>query len=718
MSTAPAISTDSNFSFATRSDTALSVMLLLTLVTLIIPLPTFLLDMLLALNLGGAILLLLVTMNARKPLELSVFPALLLLMTLFRLSLNVATTRLILLNGDAGKIVTTFGDFVVGGNLIVGIVIFAILITIQFIVITKGATRISEVNARFTLDSMPGKQMAIDAELNMGAIDEKEASRRRQTLAREAEFFGAMDGASKYVRGDAIAGLVILAVNILGGVTLGMMQGQALGDAVEMYTILTIGDGLVSQIPALVISMAAGILVTKSGSDQSLGEEIRSQFTASWRSLMLAAGVLAAVSLTPGLPKLPFWLMALALAVVAQRIRQQQARPALPAETLPAAQAGDDKPPEERNLARFLQCDRIRLEVGAMLQSLVEPRQGRDLAARISALRDEMATQYGFWIPRVRIFGNNHLPDVQQFRLHVNGRQISEGVIQTSHLLAVHPEGRSFEFPGEKTTDPAFGLPACWIDPASRQRAEAMGLMVTEPAHVLITHLGEHLRRHAHELLSREDLQRMLVRLKESAPTIVEEIRPEILRPAVLHQVLRNLLAEQVPITSLESIVEAALQFGAAIKDPEELTERVRAAIGPIVTDRFRGGDGRIRIVVCEPALDQQLRQQMQPGLIPLKASQLQRLVTRLRHELDQAALRGQPAALAVDSAVRRALRQTLIRSLPDLPLISFAEIPGGTYPEIVATVRLGDVYENIRAGGEDLSAGRVPGTSMTAEAA
>lgn len=686
---------DSNFAFTSRSDTLLAMCFLMTLVTLVIPLPTFLLDMLLALNLGGSILLLLITMNSRKPLDLSVFPSLLLLTTLFRLSLNVASTRLILLNGDAGKIVSTFGDFVVGGNLIVGVVIFAILVTIQFIVITKGASRISEVNARFTLDAMPGKQMSIDAELNMGAIDEKEATRRRHQLAREAEFFGAMDGASKYVRGDAIAGLVILAVNILGGVTIGLMNGLPAMEALRLYSVLTIGDGLVSQIPALVIAMAAGILVTKSGSNASLGDDIRNQFSAGWQSLTTGAVVLLAVSFTPGFPKFPFWLMAIGLAVAGQRIRQSQmeARKAPPPPVAEPAPP-EEQSPEERNLNRFLQNDRIRLEVGANLEGLIEPKQGRSLASRITTLRDEMATKYGFWIPRVRICGNLSM-EVGLYRLMINGREVGKGTLHPGQLLAINPAGTDFDFPGEATVDPAFGFPARWIDESSQRRASLMGLTVVEPSTVLVTHLGECLRAHADELLSREDLQKMLVRLKETAPTIVEEIRPDIVRPSVLHQVLRNLLAEQVPITSLESILEAVIQHGPGVKDADELTERVRTSVGHLVLERFKSPEGRARIVCLDGPLNEYLAKAATGTVPQLKPHQLQALVTRLRTEMEQAALRGEQIALAVEGSLRRQVRQMLVRSLPEIHVIAFSEIPGSMIPDMVAVIPVGDVIES-----------------------
>ena len=405
---------------------------------LIVPLPTFLLDMFLAMNLASAILLLLVTLSAKRPLDVSVFPSLLLLMTLFRLALNVATTRLILLNGNAGKIVDTFGDLVVGGNLIIGCVIFLILVTIQFIVITKGATRISEVNARFTLDAMPGKQMAIDAELNVGAIDEKQAKQRRADLASEAEFYGAMDGASKYVRGDAIAGLIIMGVNILGGVLLAMSNGVSLTDAMQLYTMLTIGDGLVSQVPALIIATSAGILVTKSSSESNLGEEIGAQVMRGHRAMFTGALILLLMPLVPGLPKIPFILMA-GLVLVWFNGRKKQ-RPALQ-KTKPSRYPPPRKPsPDEKNLTEFLQHDRIIVEIGAGLIHLIEPKKGKGIVERVTTLRHDIGSQYGFWIPNVRIRDNFQI-DVLEYRILVGGRQVGTGRIQPNDYLAINPGG-------------------------------------------------------------------------------------------------------------------------------------------------------------------------------------------------------------------------------------------------------------------------------------
>ncbi|MEZ6095524.1 MAG: flagellar biosynthesis protein FlhA [Pirellulaceae bacterium] len=692
---------DSNFSFAPRSETTLAFAILIMLTALVIPLPTFLLDMFLAINLSGGILLLLITLNSKRPLDVSVFPSLLLLLTLFRLSLNVASTRLILLNGDAGKIVSTFGDFVVGGNLIVGIVIFAILVTIQFIVITKGATRISEVNARFTLDAMPGKQMAIDAELNMGAIEAQEATRRRQELAREAEFYGAMDGASKYVRGDSIAGLIILVVNILGGVTIGMMQGQNLTEALEMYSVLTIGDGLVSQIPALVIATSAGMLVTKSASDSNLGSEISAQVHRAWPAMFTGAAILVLISFTPGFPKLPFFVLSGGLFFVAQRARQQAMAEAEKPKTPPKPQQEEEAiPPDERNLSAFLKTDRIAIEVGAALIPLVDGKNSKDIASRIASMRQELAAEYGFWVPNAVIRDNLNLP-VNQYRIYVHGREVGRGELRPNDLLVVLPENGNLDIKGIDVQDPAYGMPARWISDSSRRRAEMLGLYLVEAPSVLIIHLRECLKTHASELLSREDLQKMLNKLKESAPTIVEEIGPNSVRSSTLHQVLVNLISEQVSITALEPIVEAAVRFGVGNKEPEELTEQVRTAIGHQIVSRFQDEQGNVRVIYLEAALEYAFSQMLTEGVIPLKQKQLEMLIEKLRTEWEVSLAKDQPTALIVGGGLRRAIRKTIYRSLPLLPVISFNEMPGNLQIQATGFIRHQDVISAMETPAE-----------------
>lgn len=676
----------------------------MTLGVLIVPLPTFLLDMFLAVNIAMAILLLLVTLNARRPLDVSVFPSLLLLMTLFRLALNVATTRLILLNGNAGMIVDTFGDLVVGGNLIVGCVVFLILVTIQFIVITKGATRISEVNARFTLDSMPGKQMAIDAELNVGAIDEKTARKRRADLVAESEFFGAMDGASKYVRGDAIAGLVIMAVNVLGGVLLGISNGQAIADALQLYTILTIGDGLVSQIPALIIASSAGVLVTKSSSESNLGQEIGSQVVRGQRAMFTGAIILLIIALVPGLPKIPFLGIAAMIFFMVSRVRKN--------ESLEAGRAKEEEAqfqeqpamtPDEQNLEHFLQNDRIIIEIGAGLVNMVEPSTGKGIAERVTTLRKDIGTQFGFWIPTVRIRDNLQI-NVLDYRVRIGGRVVGKGEIQPGECLAINPGSVNITIQGRETVDPAFGLPAKWITEANRRRAEISGFTVVDAATVLITHLGECLKQHAHELLSREDLQKMLDRLKETSPTIVGDVKPDGLKAGVLHQVLVRLLKESVPISALERIIESCVHHVTQSPQVGELTERVRSDIGSVIVDKFRDETGRVRCVLLEPKLEHRLRQASNGEMIAIQPDQLANLVDKFKSAWEVASMKNEPVAVLVDSTFRLAMRQTVYRSLPQVSIVAYSEIPGDLLIEPVTVVRDEEIFGQLQSdtsGGE-----------------
>ncbi|OYP35218.1 flagellar biosynthesis protein FlhA [Rhodopirellula sp. MGV] len=684
---------DSNFGFLQRSELWLSASFLLMLVVLIIPLPTFLLDMFLACNIAAAVLLLLVTLGAKKPLDLASFPSLLLLLTLLRLSLNVATTRLILLDGNAGKIVLTFGDFVVGGNLVVGIVIFLILVTIQFIVITKGATRISEVNARFTLDAMPGKQMAIDAELNSGAIDETEARARRKGLTQEAEFYGAMDGASKYVRGDAIAGLIIMVVNILGGVVLGVSDGQAIGDALQVYSILTIGDGLVSQIPALIIATSAGILVTKSASESSLGDEINQQVAGAYRSLYLGPVILLCIAVTPGFPKLPFIFLSAVIFAFVYYARQKAEREEAEAKQ-PTGPKEPPPPPEERGLQKFIQPERVIIEIGAGLISLAEPKHGKGIAERISTLREDVAMEHGFWVPAARIRDNLQI-GVNEYRFLICGREIARGHLQVNDFLAINPGNINAELEGEPIRDPAFDLPAKWISETSRRRAEVLGFTVVDAPTVLITHLSECLRKHAHELLSRQDLQSMLEKLKEIAPTTVDEIKPDTVRPATLHQVLVNLLRERISITALERIVESAVQFGHQIKDPVQLTEKIRGNIGHIICDRFRDANGNVRVIILEPRLEHYFRENTSGESILLRPDQLERLIMDIQSKWEASRLKNQTAAVLVDSSIRFPLHRTIFRSLSEVSIIAYSEIPQDLRIESGGMIR----YEDIIGG-------------------
>jgi flagellar biosynthesis protein FlhA len=603
------------------------------------------------------------------------------LLTLFRLSLNVATTRLILLNGRAGMIVATFGNFVVGGNLVVGLVIFLILVIIQFVVITKGASRISEVAARFTLDAMPGKQVAIDAELNSGAIDDAEARQRRQHLMREAEFYGAMDGASKFVRGDAIAGLIITAVNLVGGVILGLLRGNTIAQAAHTYSILTVGDGLISQIPALIVATASGMLVTKATSQTSVGQEIGSQFMTRPRPLAIGAAVLVGLALIPGLPALPFLLLAAGLGLFAQRLLREARKPAKIKETPTPSK------PTEVPLEDFLQIDRATVEIGARLILMVDPKRGAGLLDRIGGLRRDMARKHGVWIPPIRVRDNIQL-EANAYRVLIGGREVARGQVKPDSWLAIDPGGVRLALEGEPTKDPAFGLPARWIVENDRQRAELGGYTVVDAPTVIITHLGEILRRHCHELLTREDLKTLVDRVKETAPSVVDELIPNILTMGSLHRVLMLLLEERVPISNLTRILESLANHAPNFKDPVELAERVRGDLGRTICDRYRDDQGRIRALVLDPRLEMEFRRALHEKTLVLDPIRMEKLISRLGLEWRKAAAQGGEIALLADTSLRRALRQALVRSVPDLAVIAYQEIPSDLLLEPLAMLR------------------------------
>ncbi len=672
---------------AQRSELALALALLGVLVVLLLPLPPLLLDLLLAFNLGLTVLLLLFTLSATQPLDFSVFPSLLLLGTLFRLALNVASTRLILLTGHAGMIVSAFGSMVVGGNLVVGLVIFLILVIIQFVVITKGAGRISEVAARFTLDAMPGKQMAIDAELNAGMIDEAEARKRRQHLMHEAEFHGAMDGASKFVRGDAIAGLIITAINLLGGIILGLWRGMDLTQAVRTYSILSVGDGLVAQIPALIVATASGILVTKATSQSSLGAEIGTQFTAHPRSLAIGAGILGSLAILPGLPKMPFLVLGLVLWMASRRL------PTTPLAAAAAAgeKAAADKPAAETVVEDFLLMDRACIEIGARIIPFVDPKRGSGLLDRIGTLRRDLARKNGLWVPPIRIRDNMQL-EAESYRILVGGREVARGQIRPDDWLAIDPGTTKFPITGQATKDPAFGLPALWIAESERQRAELAGYTVVDAPSVLMTHLGEILKRHAHELLGREDLKSLVDKVRESSPSLVDELIPNVLTMGVLHRVLSLLLEEHVPITNLTRILESLANHAVTVKDPVELTDRVRLDLGRVICDRCRDAQGKLHALVLDPRLELELRKALHEKNLVLEPARMEQLIVRLANEWRKATASGKEIALLTDLTLRRPMRQTLVRALAELPVIAYQEIPSDLHLEPAALIRLEDL--------------------------
>ena len=673
-----------------QSDVLLPLAMIGVLFVMIVPVPAIILDMGLATSISLTLVLLVISLNARSALDFSAFPSVLLLLTLFRLALNVATTRLILLDGAGGKIVEAFGRVVIGGNLVVGLVIFLILVIIQFVVITKGASRVSEVAARFTLDALPGKQMAIDAELNAGSINDAQARHRREQLARETDFYGAMDGASKFVRGDAVAGLMITAINLLGGVASGVINGLSIIESIRLYSVLTVGDGLVSQIPALIVATASGILVTKSGSSQNLGEELSDQLVLQSRSLRLGALLVGALALAPGLPKWPFLLLSGGLLWWLRSLeRPPTTKSAAPVEEATTAAAKDSI-----QLQEFLATDRSVIEVGARLIPLVIQKREKGIAAQITSLRQEFARTHGVWIPQIRITNNTEL-DPEEYRVLIAGREVGRATLRLDHWLALAPPEGDVVLPGEPTREPAFGLKAKWIQDELRRQAEALGYTVVDPINVLITHLGELLKQHGHELISREDLKTMLETVRQFAPTVVDEIRPELIRMSVLHQVLVLLAAERIPLTELVLILESIANHAATQKGAEELADRVREDLGRVVCERRRDSRGVICAVLLDPTLEQRLRDSTKDRKVVLPPKALEQFIRKTQQTLRTAALKHQPVSLVVDQSLRRPLRKLLLREIPDIAVLGYQEVPQEQRVETVSVIRGEDIFES-----------------------
>ena len=584
------------------ADWAMGIGVLGLLVTLITPISPLALDLLLATNITISILLLMVTMNARTATELSTFPTILLFTTLFRLGLNVASTRLILSGGEAGHIITAFGNYVTGNNLTVGLVVFLVLIVIQFVVITKGSGRISEVAARFVLDAMPGKQMAIDADLNSGLIDATEAKARRKQVTSEAEFFGAMDGASKFVRGDAIAGLIITALNLVGGIAIAMTNGMGIAEAGETYSKLTIGDGLVSQIPALFISTAAGVLVTKNSEARSLGQDLLGQISGRPKATLIAAGMLFVIGCLPGMPRLPFFLLATVLVVTWKNTKD------LPEGALQSAETeltGAEEQTEdgEEDMDELLHVDRLALEVGYRLIPLVSDPGGGGVLDHISQLRRRFALSEGVVLPPVRIKDNVRLGP-SSYRLLVGGHEVARGEVEPNQFLAMDSGTANGKIRGEETTDPAFGLPAWWIGEDQRDNAEVCGYTVIDPVSVIVTHLSESFRTVLPEVLNRDDTKELVESARKTAPSVVEELIPEKMSYGEVQQVLRNLLREDVSLRSMPTILEVLADNASRTKDPETLTELVRQRLGRALCEQYADSKGVVHAVTLDPDVE------------------------------------------------------------------------------------------------------------------
>jgi flagellar biosynthesis protein FlhA len=675
-----------------RAEIGLAIGVVFVIALLVVPLPAFLLDLFLATSIGLSLVVLLVALYTTDPLEFSVFPAMLLLLTLFRLALNVSSTRLILSEGEAGKVIEAFGQFVIGGNYAVGLVLFVILVAINFIVITKGAGRVAEVAARFTLDAMPGKQMSVDADLSAGLIDESEARRRRQEIAQLAEFYGAMDGASKFVKGDAIAGLLITAINIVGGIFIGVVQrGLPITRALADYTILTVGDGLVSQIPALIISTAAGIVVTHASGGMRMGSALTSQLGAHPRAMWISAGVLGSFALVPGLPSLPFLTLGAVTAVLA-RVATDGEKKRLESAEEAAAEA--HAPVEEESPMRdLLQIDPIELEVGYALIPLVDESQGGDLLERISMLRKQAALELGILVPPIRIRDDIRLP-ANEYVVKLRGAEISRAEVMPRFLLALDTGGVVRPVEGIETVDPSFGMPARWISAGRRMEAESFGYVVVESSTVVATHLMEMLKSNAGEMLGRQDVQEMVDTLKKSHPALVEEVVPAKVSLGTLHRVLQRLLRERIPIRDLVTILEALGDAAEQVKDPEALTEHVRRALANVIARLYMDSSGGVRALTIGPRLEAALMQLFSPrpgqtGAMLLNPDSLAGLLGELNQLAGTHVHEGKPIPLITPPALRVGVRRLIEPVLPSLPIISLAELPPQVNLNGVATWEL-----------------------------
>ncbi len=654
-----------------RADLVVALCVTGILGVMILPVPPFLLDLLLSLSIALSIVILVTAIYVRKPLDFSVFPPLLLLSTLFRLSLDVAAARLILLRGSegadaAGGVIKSFGQFIVGGNSAVGFIVFLILIIINFVVITKGSGRVAEVAARFTLDAMPGKQMAIDADLNAGLIDDEEARRRRSLIAREADFYGAMDGSSKFVRGDAIAALIITAINIIGGLVIGVFQkGMPIAEAAHTYTILTIGEGLASQIPALLVSTAAGIVVTRAGQERDLSKEITAQLFLNPKSLGSAAGIMVLLGVIPGLPHIPFFLLSASSGALAYAVNKSSTGEEAEKQVKAVAQK------EENPLEKFLEIEPLTFEIGYGLIPLVEA-DGAELLGKIKALRRQLASELGFIVPSIHIKDNLQLRP-SEYSFLIRGVEVGKGEIMTGHYLAVtSAEARKIE--GIPAREPAFGLPALWIKEADREKARANGYTVVDPATVIATHLTELIKAHAWELLTRSEVQGLLGNLTRNNPKIVDELMPAHMALGGVQRVLQNLLRERVPINDLLSIVETLLDYAPTTKDTELLTEHVRQSLARFISRQYMSEAGDIKVMALDPRFEKAIAQSAEAGGI-MTPDLVNRLARAIEAAIKGEKFRGVQPVILCSTHTRRFVRRVMEKFLPSITVLSNAEI-------------------------------------------
>ncbi|SFI06083.1 flagellar biosynthesis protein FlhA [Selenomonas caprae] len=673
------------------SDVMIAVAIIVIVVMMIIPLPTLLLDMLICLNITIALLLVMAVIYNKEALDLSIFPSLLLVTTLFRLALNISSTRLILLDGYAGEVITAFGNFVVGGNPVVGFIMFVILVAVNFIVITKGSERVAEVSARFTLDAMPGKQMSIDADLNQGAITDAEAKIRREKIQHESDFFGAMDGASKFVKGDAIAAILIMFINIAGGFIIGMMQRNLEAvQALQTYTLLTVGEGLVSQIPALLISTATGLIVTRAGAEGNIGSDLVTQLVRNDRIYFILSGVLLFFAIIPGLPGIPFTVLAIFCFFIGRLLKQG-------AEVKTETQKEEKKVQEKKkattpeNIVSLLQVDPMELEIGYSLIPLVDTGQGGDLLDRIVMIRRQCALELGLVVPTIRIRDNIQIKP-NAYIIKLKGIEIAKGELMLDHYLAMNSGTVFEEVPGIETTEPAFGLPALWIPENEREQAELNGYTVVDAVSVLATHLTEVIKQHADEILGRQETQNLIDNLKKTNQSLVDEVVPDLMTVGEIQKVLSNLLRERISIRDMATILEVLADYARATKDTEILTEYVRHAMARQITQQ-NVQNGTLPCITLDPALENRIAGGVQRtdhgSYVSLDPDSLQNLITALNNELPKLTNMGYQPIVLTSPAVRLYFRKLVERSVPGLIVLSHAEIEQSVEIQILGVVKI-----------------------------
>ncbi|MDX1346939.1 MAG: flagellar biosynthesis protein FlhA [Thiomicrorhabdus chilensis] len=675
----------------------IAVLALLGMVT--IPLPPMLLDVFFTFNIALSLVVLMVTLYAKRPLDFAIFPTIILLATLFRLALNIASTRVILLEGhqggaSAGHVIEAFGEFVIGGNFAVGLVVFAILVVINFVVITKGAGRVAEVSARFTLDSMPGKQMAIDADLNAGLITQEQAQERRREITSEADFYGSMDGASKFVRGDAVAGIIILFINLIGGFAIGMGQHDlAFSDAIEVYTILTLGDGLVAQIPALLLSTATAIIVTRVSGDQDndMGQQMQMQMFANPRSLGMTAGIVGVLGLIPGMPNLAFLSFAGVAGAGAYLIHRKQLEAPPPESTVTPEEEAEVKP-AELSWDDVQSLDVLGLEVGYRLIPMVDQSQNGQLLERVKGVRRKVSQELGFLVPPVHIRDNLDLKP-NQYRIMLMGVNSGEGEVFPDKELAINPGQVFGEVAGTPTKDPTFGLEAVWIDVKDREQAQALGYTVVDASTVVATHISQLLQDYAYELLGHEETQQLLDKLKQTSPKLVDELVPDRLSLAAIVKVLQNLLQDKVAIRDMRTILEALTAKASLTQDANELTQFVRSALGRSIVQDILGAESELKVITLEPGLEQLLLQATQgapEGQLAIEPGLAERLHSTLKEESQKMEMSGQSAVLLVAPQIRAQLARLFRYSLPTLHILAYSEVPENRQISVVANVGQG----------------------------